>query len=273
MTSFPHVELSIDGPVATVRLNRPEKKNAMSPELHQSMNDALTEVEGSRDVKVLIVTGTDDSFCGGMDLEKCFLEPFDDPDRFRSINATALTWFRRLKNLPAVTVAKVNGWCFGGGFELAGICDIVVASEDAVFGLSEINFGIFPGGGTMWATAHNLPRKQALYWALTGDRFTGREAVELGLATRAVPAADLDAEVDRVVAMLVDKNPETLRATKDVYEWSVTLDFARSIEMEMAKLQELSYISSHAWIRTALEQFRRREFRPGLESYSLTGTD
>jgi trans-feruloyl-CoA hydratase/vanillin synthase len=273
MTSFPHVELTIDGAVATVRLARPEKKNSMSPALHQSMNDALSEVESTEEVKVCVVTGTDDSFCGGMDLEQCFLEPFDDPQRFRAVNAVALQWFRRLKDLSAVTVAKVNGWCFGGGFELAGICDIVIARDDAVFGLSEINFGIFPGGGTMWATAHNLPRKQALYYALTAETFTGAQAVQLGLATRAVPADQLDEEVARVVAQLVDKNRETLRATKSVYEWSVDLDFAKSIDLEMAKLQELSYLSRNDWIRTALTQFNRRQFRPGLQSYSLSATD
>lgn len=270
MSSFPHVELSIDGPVATVRLARPEKKNAMSPELHQSMNEALTEVEGNGAVKVCVVTGTDDSFCGGMDLERCFLEPFDDPEKFRSINAVALKWFRQLKSLNAVTIAKVNGWCFGGGFELAGICDIIITRDDATFGLSEINFGIFPGGGTMWATAHNMPRKQALYYALTGQTFTGAQAVALGMATHAVPADQLDAEVDRVVAQLVNKNLETLRSTKSVYEWSVELDFAKSIDLEMAKLQEMSYMQRHDWIRTALTQFHRREFRPGLETYSPT---
>lgn len=144
------------------------------------MNEALTEVEANGAVKVCVVTGTDDSFCGGMDLERCFLEPFDDPERFRSVNAVALQWFRQLKSLNAVTIAKVNGWCFGGGFELAGICDIVITRDDATFGLSEINFGIFPGGGTMWATAHNMPRKQALYYALTGAGAQQRAAAAGG---------------------------------------------------------------------------------------------
>lgn len=273
MTSYPNVELDIDGPVARLRLNRPQKKNAMSPELHENMLDALGEVKAAKGVKVLVVTGTGDSFCGGMDLEQCFLEPFDDPDRFASVNEVALEWFRQLKACPAVTIAKVNGWCFGGGFALAGVCDIVVASEDATFGLSEINFGIFPGGGTMWATAHNLPRKQALLYALTGRRFDGKEAVRLGLASEAVPAAELDATVEGIVADLVDKNPHTLRAAKEVYEWSVKLDFPDSVDWEMAKLHELSYLSNDAWVRAALPQFKRREYRPGMEAYQLPDGD
>ncbi|MDI3317232.1 MAG: p-hydroxycinnamoyl CoA hydratase/lyase [Bacillota bacterium] len=266
---FECVNLVIDGAVATVQLNRPEKKNAMSPQLHQDMNDALTAIEEQDGVKVVVVTGVGDSFCGGMDLEKCFLEPFDDPDEFTRVNDIALTWFRRLKAFPAVTLASVNGWCFGGGVELVGICDLAIAAEEAVFGLSEINFGIFPGGGTMWAAAHNLNRKQALYYSLTGETFNGRQAAELGLVNRAVPASQLAAETRRVSDMLVNKNIHTLRATKEVYERAIFMDFPESVEWEMAKLQELSYRSRHAWVRQALTQFRERRFRPGLESYAL----
>lgn len=269
MTSFTHVELTIDSVVATIRLNRPEKKNALNPEMHQNIHDALTEIEHAKDVKVVVVTGTGDAFCGGMDLEKCFLEPFDDPESFDASNQLAVSWSRRLKAFPAATVAKVNGWCFGHGFQLAAICDIVVTSEDATFGMSEINFGIFPGGGTMWAAAHNMSRKKALYYALTGESFTGRDAVSFGLATEAVPASDLDARVDAIVASLAAKNRHAIRTTKQVYESAADLDFPHSIDVELAKLYELSYMTNNEWIRNALAQFKARAFRPGLQSYEL----
>jgi trans-feruloyl-CoA hydratase/vanillin synthase len=234
------------------------------------MNDVLTEIERTGGIKVVVVTGTEDAFCGGMDLEECFLEPFSNPEEFARVNGVALTWFRRLKSFPAVTLAKVNGWTFGGGVELVGICDIAIAAEDAIFGLSEINFGIFPGGGTMWATAHNLSRKQALYYSLTGETFTGREAVSLGLVNKAVPREQLDAVTAQVIARLVNKNAVTLRQVKEVYEKSIWMDFDDSIDWEMAKLAELSYLTRNEWIRKALAQFKRREYRPGLEAYDLT---
>jgi trans-feruloyl-CoA hydratase/vanillin synthase len=267
--SYDNAELTIDGPRATLRLNRPHKKNAMSPDLHRDMGQALTEVERHGNVKVLVLTGTGESFCAGMDLEKCFFEPFDDPDQMRALNDVTFDWFLRLKSFPAVTVASINGWCFGGGFELVGICDLAIASEDATFGLSEVNFGIFPGGGTMWATAHNLTRKEALYYSLTGEPFDGRRAVELGLINKAVPAGELEAETDALVAKLVDKNVHTLRATKEVYERTVFMDFPEAIEWEMAKLFELSYYSRDAWIRQGLQQFRDRQYRPGLEAHKV----
>lgn len=268
--SFPKVELEIDGSAAKIRLNRPEKKNALSPELHSGLSEALDYVDGlGHEIKVVVLTGTDDSFSSGMDLEKCFLEPFDDPDLYAAQSVVAESNFRRVKNLSAVTVAQVNGWAVGGGMELVGLCDIVVTAEEAQFGLSEINFGIFPAGGAMWATAHNLPRKQALYYALTGELFSGKEAVALGLATRAVPKAQLEEAVAEVVAQIQSKNAHALRAAKRAYEWSTKLDFDKSNEMELALNWELSHRTGGEWIREALTQFRERNYRPGLEAYKL----
>lgn len=263
------VNLSIDGDVATVQLNRPEKRNCLSPTLHRNMVDALNEVARAK-CKVMVVTGTGDSFSAGMDLEQCFFEPFDDPDKFNDVNAPCFEWFTHLKSFPAVTVAKVNGWAFGGGFEIAGICDIVIAAEESVWGLSEINFGIFPGGGATWSYAHNMLRKQALFYALTGATFTGKEAVGLGMANIAVPLKDLDTEVDKWVKNLASKGRTVLRKTKEVYEKSLRLTFAESMEWEMAKMWELSRETKDDWIRTALASFKKREFKPGLQSYTLT---
>ena len=269
MSNYEAINFSIEGDVATVQFNRPEKKNCMSPTLHSNTRDALEKAAAAK-VKVLVMTGVNDSFCAGMDLEQCFFEPFDDPEKMEAINADVFAWFTHLKNFPAVTVAKVNGWCFGGGMELAGICDIVVAAEESVWGLSEVNFGIFPGGGTTWSYAHNMPRKQALYYALTGETFTGKEALALGYATKVVPRAELDAATQKVIDMLTNKGRTVLRKTKEVYEKSIWMNFEESIEWEMAKLWELSRETQDDWIRTALASFSRREFKPGTQTYKLT---
>jgi trans-feruloyl-CoA hydratase/vanillin synthase len=268
MKRYKNVKLKIEGDVATVTLNRPKKKNAMSLDLHREMTSALKEVEAAGEIKVLVLTGTGDSFCGGMDLEETFLEPFGEPKKFEAVHYGGLDWFEHLKAFPSVTVAKVNGWCFGGGLELVGICDLAIAAEEASFGLSEINFGIFPGGGAMWAVAHNMMRKQALYYSLTGERFNGIQAVELGLVNRAVPLADLDKETDRVVSLLVGKNYNALRSNKEVFEKTINMDFPSSKAWELAKTLELSYLTKNEWIDVALKQFKNREFRPGMQPYS-----
>jgi len=262
------VNVEIDGPTATIVFNRPDKKNAMNPQLHRDMNAALDAIEADGGVKVVVVTGVGDSFSAGMDLEECFLQPFDDPQLFYRTNLVALNWFKRLKAFPAVTVAKVNGYAFGGGVLVTGICDLAIAAENVKFGLSEINFGIFPAGGATWAITHNLPRKQALYYILTGATFTGKEAQEYGLVNKAVPAEELDAAVDLLVSKIVNKNPVTLELAKQVYERTTTMDLPTAIDYDQAKLWELSRLSGNEWINVALKQFEKRAYQPGLSTYS-----
>lgn len=268
MITLETVNLEIDGPKATIYLNRPDKKNAMNPQMHRDMNTALDEIEAAGTVKAVVVTGVGDSFSSGMDLEECFLQPFDDPQLFYKTNLVALKWFQRLKAFPAVTIAKVNGFAFGGGFLVAGLCDLAVTSETAMFGLSEINFGIFPAGGATWAAAHNLPRKQALYYILTGDTMTGKEAEKHGLVHKAVPADELDSETDRLVRKIVKKNPVTLALAKQVYEANTTMQLPAAIDYDQAKLWELSRLSGNEWINVALKQFEKRVYQPGLSTYS-----
>lgn len=268
-TAYECIRLHLGGDVATIELNRPEKKNCMNPALHREMCAALHEVEAAH-VKVLVIAGAGDAFCGGMDLEEFFLEPFDDHERLMRGWEASFVWLKHLKRFPAVSIAKVHGWCFGGGMELVGVCDLAIAAEDSTWGLSEVNFGIFPGGGTTWAYAHNMPaRKQALYYALTGETFDGRRAEALGFVTRAVPRTELDAEIERVVNGLRRLGRHVLAKVKQVYERSIRMDFDESIEWEIAKLWELSRETGDDWIRTALASFRRREYKPGTEAYRL----
>ncbi|WP_245675571.1 p-hydroxycinnamoyl CoA hydratase/lyase [Micromonospora halophytica] len=261
------VKLEIDGPTATIYFNRPDKKNAMNPQMHRDMHVALDAIEEAGGVKAVVLTGNGNSFSAGMDLEECFLRPFDDPQLFYRTNLVALKWFQRLKAFPAVTIAKVNGFAFGGGFEVTGLCDLAVASETALFGLSEINFGIFPAGGASWAATHNLPRKQALYYILTGDTLTGKQAEEYGLVNKAVPLEQLDAETDRIVGKIINKNPVTLELAKQVYERTTTMDLPTAIDYDQAKLWELSRLSGNEWINVALKQFEKRSYQPGLSTY------
>lgn len=267
MIALETVNVEIEGPKATIYFNRPDKKNAMSPQLHRDMHKALDAIEEAETVKAVVVTGVGDSFSAGMDLEECFLKPYEDPMLFYKTNLVALKWFQRLKAFPAVTIAKVNGYAFGGGFEVTGLCDLAIAAEHVKFGLSEINFGIFPAGGASWAATHNLQRKQALYYILTGDTLTGKQAAEYGLVNKAVPAEELDAETDRIVGKIINKNPVTLRLAKEVYERTTHLDLPEAIDYDQAKLWELARLTSNEWINVALKQFEKRSYRPGLDTY------
>jgi trans-feruloyl-CoA hydratase/vanillin synthase len=113
-----------------------------------------------------------------------------------------------------------------------------------------------------------MPRKQALHYILTGDTLTGREAEQYGLVNRAVPAEDLEAEVDKLVGKIINKNPVTLRLAKEVYEGTTMMDLPRAIDYDQAKLWELARLTKDEWIRVALKQFERRSYQPGLATYA-----
>lgn len=272
MGSASLVRVDANDVVAKVTLNRPEKKNAMSPEMHAQMVETLGELAESNSIKVLVLTGVDDSFCAGMDLERCFFEPWDDPRDFARINGQAHEFFQALHYFPAITVAKINGWCFGGGIELVGLCDLAIADEAAIFGLSEVNFGTFPGGGTTWAVARNLHRKDAMELMTTGRQFTGAEAKDYGLINRAVPAAELDEATEELVQTLTQKSRHALLAIKEVYDRSVDMRLEEAIAWENAKLFEFAYRARDEWVRSGIHQFRERRYRPGFESFETDNT-
>lgn len=267
MASYDTIELGFDNDVATLALDRPEKKNSLSPQLHREFLDALDEIR-DRAPHLVVVTGNGDAFCGGMDLERSFLRPRrEGPKRFKEAERPALKMFVELKQLRFPTIAKVNGWAFGGGFALQGVCDFAIASEEATLGLSEINFGLIPGGGAMWTLVHSMNRREAMYYAATGESFSAEKAKELGVLTKVVPDDELDDAVDELVETLLEKNPISLQFNKQVLERSRFMRFEDSQDYEIAKIEEMSYVQGDEWINDALGQFEDREFRPGLESY------
>lgn len=267
-TSFATVDLRIVDKRAFIEFNRPDKRNAMSPPLHDDMHHALDLVERHGDVRVLVISGRGDSFCAGMDLEEFLLDNFNDPEAFLRVSERALSWFRRLKGFNGVTLSAVNGWCIGGGMLVAGLCDISIAASDARFGLSEINFAVLPGAGLTWMTARHLSRKAALFYLLTGQLFDGDRAAEIGLVNYAVPATSLRDEVEKLSIEIAAKNRHAAVAIKRAYELADNMGFNESVEWEMAKFFELSYASRQEWLEVALRQFANKEFKPAKESYA-----
>jgi len=259
------VEKSSEG-IATVKLNRPDKKNAMSPQLHLDMSACLDELAYDPEVKVLVVTGAGDSFCAGMDLKEFFVALDDKPAERERITKAAEWRSHRLRLFPKPTIAAVNGWCFGGAFSIVASCDIVVAAEEATFGLSEINFGKIAGGYVSKALSEVMHPRDALFYLLTGDTFDGRRAAEIKFATMAVPLAELPAKVDELAKKLAGKNPLVARASKEAFRHVVGMDWEQAGAWLAAKGQSLDFQSGSTW-KTGVEQFSSKTFRPGLGEY------
>ena len=252
--------------ITTITFNRPEKKNALSPDLHKEMLSIMNELEFDDATRVVILTGAGDSFCAGQDLKEFFLDKVGNPkDRIRT-SGISRSWGKKLRTLPQPTIAKVNGWCFGAGLRIMGLCDFAIASDRAVFGLSEINFAHFPSAGAMWVPAHLLHPRDALYLAMTGEKISAAEADKMRLVTKTVPHDQLAEETMKLATTLSQKDPIALRACKETYRLTMRLDYEDSIEWEYAKGEEKTYLQKGLWV-SALSDFDKKKFKPGLETF------
>ena len=175
------VETSVDGHVALLRLNRPEARNALSPELMEELAGELERLDPDPEVRCIVIAGSEKVFAAGADIkamsERSFAEALYHP---------AATFWKRLAMVRTPLIAAVSGWALGGGCELALACDMIVASETAVFGQPEINLGIIPGGGGSQRLARVLGKQRAMELVLTGRRVDAEEARELGFVNRVV---------------------------------------------------------------------------------------
>src|SRR3990172_9341570 len=209
-----NVLVEFDEGIAWVILNRPEKRNAMSPALNREMAAILPALEVDDRCKVLILTGAGDAFSAGMDLKEYFRETDGlPPSKVAQIRRQSLDWqWRALMYHQKPTIALVNGWCFGGAFTPLVSCDIAIAADEAVFGLSEINWGIIPAGGVPRALAEVMSYRNALYYIMTGKTFNGQQAAQMGLVNESVPADKLRERTLEVARCLLEKSPTVLSA-------------------------------------------------------------
>ena len=254
--------------VAVLSLNRPEKKNAMNPQMHEDMTAALEELRYDDEVRVVVITGAGDTFCAGMDLKEVFHALKDQPARYDRIIRLAIEWRgRTLRHFPKPTIAMVNGYCFGGAFSIVEGCDLAVAAENATFGLSEINFKGFPGGSVSKSLANLLRPRDALLYAMTGRRFDGKVATDIGFVNFAVPAAQLRDETLKLAREIAAKDPSALRTTKESYRFSLEMTWEASMNFTMAKEEELQHRQRVGWKETGVGDFVKGKFKPGLEGH------
>ena len=256
--------------VAWVKLNRPEKRNAINPGIVFEMVAAIDALEMNDDAKVIVITGSGDAFSAGQDLKEYFRIPDAGDPRLREQlhSANAYWQWRRLMYYPKPTIAMVNGWCFGGAFQVLCACDLAVAADDATFGLSEINWGIIPAGIVTKSVAMALAQRNAMYYILTGDTFDGKRAAEIGLVNFSVPRAELEARTAALAAKLMEKNPHVLRVAKTAYHRVREMSWDASADYLAAKNDQSMLRDPERGAAKGMSQFLdEKSYRPGLGAY------
>ncbi|AOJ66996.1 p-hydroxycinnamoyl CoA hydratase/lyase [Burkholderia ubonensis] len=264
------VKVAVEGGIAWVTLNRPEKRNAMSPTLNSEMIDVLETVELDPEAQVLVLTGEGDAWTAGMDLKEYFREVDAGPEILQEkIRRDASRWqWQLLRMYSKPTIAMVNGWCFGGGFSPLVACDLAIAADEAVFGLSEINWGIPPGNLVSKAMADTVGHREALYYIMTGDTFTGQQAARMGLVNKSVPRAQLRDEVLALAAKLLDKNPVVIRNAKHGFKRCRELTWEQNEDYLYAKLDQANHRDPEGGREQGLKQFLDdKSIKPGLQAY------
>ena len=269
MTDFPDwdtIALSREeGGIALLTLNRPAKRNAMNPRMNEEAAEALEVLRYDAEARVLVVTGAGEAFCVGMDIKEFLVGLKDKPDEYDRADRLTYEWrARTLRRFPKPVIAMVNGWTFGGGVSLVESCDLAIAAEEATFGVSEINFGMFPAGPVTRSLTRLARPRDGLLHAMTGRPFDGRAAERMGLVNRAVPAASLREETFALAREIASKDPLALRATKESFWLSQEMSHDAAQDYVSAKYHELTHRQGGQWREEGAQGFLDKTHKPGL---------
>jgi trans-feruloyl-CoA hydratase/vanillin synthase len=261
--------------ITWVTLNRPEKRNAMSPQLHFDMSDVLNELESDKDTRVVVLTGAGEAWCAGQDLKLYFRELDSKPaERARAGWASHYWRWQKLFTYPKPTIAMVNGYCFGGAFTQLIACDFAFAAEDAKFGLSEVNWGILPGGFVSKALTDALSLRDAVWFAVTGETFDAKTAERVRLINKAVPRDKLREETVALAQRLLKLNPEVIKATKVAVKNVRSVPHEQAADYLQGKSQELRFLDREKGREKGMSQFLDdKSYRPGHGPYSRTAAE
>jgi enoyl-CoA hydratase/carnithine racemase len=201
--------LDIAGPVATLSLNRPEKRNALSLDLLSALHARADELAARTDVLCVVMTGAGPTFCAGMDLKAVLREAGAPLKLLSSIAELTI----KIRELPQVVIAKINGAAIGGGCGLVAVSDIAITHPDAKLGYPEVDLGVCPAVVAPWLVAAVGPAR-ARRILLQGGTMTGQRALELGLVAETVARERLDARVEEITSAISKAGPHALAATK-----------------------------------------------------------
>lgn len=246
--------------VARITLNRPEKMNAITGVMFKEILHALDEAEQDEQVRVVVMTGSGKAFCAGVDLKfaEKELDNLKSEWDFLHVGKRLLS---RIEDLAKPVIIAVNGLALAGGFEIILAADMVIAAEDAKIGDQHMKVGMFGAGGSPYRLPFMVGFRKAKELVLTGKWISGREAEQIGLVNRAVPAQDLEKAVDELVSELVDKSPMTMRITKSYMNRAILTDEDTKVEMAMLSAMLDNQSEDHEEAIKAFNEKRKPEFK------------
>jgi 2-(1,2-epoxy-1,2-dihydrophenyl)acetyl-CoA isomerase len=236
--AYETIDFKLEGGVARLTLNRPDRLNSFTVQMHEEVADALAGLEGAR---VLVLTGAGRGFCAGQDLNDRAVAPGESVDLGESVEKYYNPLIRKLTGLPFPVIARVNGVAAGAGANIALACDIVVAARSAKFIQSFAQIGLIPDSGGTWVLPRLVGQARALGLALTAEPLPAEKAAEWGLIWRAVEDEQLDAEVDALSARFAAAPTRGLAAIKRMIRESWGHSLEEELILQRDAMQELGF--------------------------------
>ncbi len=237
-----------EGGLAIVTLQRPGQGNSINEQLIRDLNAALEEIEGDPGVRVVVLTGGEKFFCSGADLKEARL-----PGRSQRSNSL----FSRIERFPKPTIAAMNGYALGGGFEISLCCDFRVAAEDARIGTPEVKVGIIPSGGATLRLPRLIGLAKAKEFLLLGESISGSQALGLGIVNWVSPPGKALDEARKLAGMLIDRPPLSLEAVKDCVLAGLHMETHSAVEYIIRTAELLRHTEDYQEGRNAFREKRK----------------
>ncbi len=236
--AYQTIEFKLEGGIARLTLNRPDRLNSFTVEMHEEVADALSKLEGAR---VLVLTGAGRGFCAGQDLGDRAVAPGQSVDLGESVEKRYNPLIRRLTSLPLPVIARVNGVAAGAGANIALACDVVIAAKSAKFIQSFASIGLIPDSGGTWVLPRLVGQARALGLALTAEPLTADRAEQWGLIWKAVEDERIDEEVDGLAARFANAPTKGLARIKKMIResWGHSLD--EELDLQRDSMRELGF--------------------------------
>ena len=255
--AYETIEFKLEAGIARLTLNRPDRLNSFTVQLHEEVADALTKLEGAR---VLVLTGAGRGFCAGQDLNDRAVAPGQSVDLGESVEQRYNPLIRKLTTLPFPVIARVNGVAAGAGANIALACDVVIAAKSAKFIQSFASIGLIPDSGGTWVLPRLVGQARALGLALTAEPLPAEKAEQWGLIWKAVEGDALDAEVDALAERFASAPTKGLARIKTMIResWRHSLD--QELDLQRDAMRELGYSDDYREGVAAFMEKRKPNF-------------
>ena len=226
---MPNITTTLTNHILHIQLTRPQKKNALTPAMYEAQRQAIERANADRDIHVITITGSGDSFCAGNDLNSFLNDPGSD---------AAARFIKAIASAEAPIVAAVNGVAVGVGVTMLLHCDLVYAAADAKFNFAFIDLGLLPEAGSTYLLPRALGHSKAAELLMLGDAFGAEKALQCGIVNQVVSTEELDALALSKAVQLAAKPPEALRQTKMLLRRGSAIALRETMEIELGMIGE-----------------------------------